>query len=116
MHSYPLPKPIKKGLKVKILDTVTGDIHETEAGYTVWWWGIGNGACDCNRCLELPEINKQLIDENGENSCFGSKRFLIVDIINNGCEKITDKKDAIRFMNEGYPSELLAKYLPEDCR
>lgn len=116
MHDYPLPKPIKKGLRVKMFDIVTGKTHETETGYTVWWWGMGNGACDCNRCLELPEIEKQLQAENGEDSCFGNKRFLIIDIINNGCEKIADKNDAIKFMNQGYPGELLAKYLPEDRR
>lgn len=108
---YKLPENIYEGMTVKILDLQTGKIHESTIGYTVSWWGEGNGSCDCNRCVDLPQIEAELTSKHGEGVCFGNKRFLIIDILNNGCDNIGEKKDAIAFMNREYPSSLLSEYL-----
>lgn len=102
---------IKKGLVVKILDTVTGKTHETDIGYTFHWWSEGNGSCDCNR-VPSKEIEHELDSKYGDGFCYGCNRFLIIDIVSEGCELITNKNDEIKKMNNEYPLELLQKYLP----
>lgn len=105
---------IKKGLVVKILDTKTEKTHESDVGYTFSWWSEGNGSCDCNR-VPTEEIEQELNKEFGEDVCYGNHRFIIVDILKEGCESISNKSELIMKMNNGYPLELLQKYLPNIC-
>lgn len=87
-------------IKVKILDTETGEITAgdlSDTDRTFWFWSEGNGSCDCNRelCFDREEYH-----ETGR--CLGCERYLIV---------WTSKGD-LRELNQGYPQELVDKFIP----
>ena len=110
---------------VKILDIKTNKTSESSHGNSVEWWANGNGSCDCNRVPNEEieqELDKKACEENdllyneGDEPglCYGSKRFLIIDIIDNGSEIIPNKEAALIKMNKTYDEELLRKYIAKE--
>lgn len=106
---------------VKILDTNTNETFESSLGDTIEWWSTGNGSCDCNRVPNEnieKELNKEFckrnniefIEDEDPGLCFGAERFLIIDIVDSGEEKIKSKVSVIKEMNKDYPKILKDKY------
>lgn len=92
-----------------LLDTKTGkvvalqyvDNHE----FSVFWWSQGNGSCDCNRSSRFgQEVVDELNAEFGEESCFGSNRFVAIDA-NGDLEGLT-KDEVLDKLNCDYPESL----------
>lgn len=88
--------------KVCIVDTATGEERVKEAGVpwgegTIFWWSMGNYACDCNREWEfaraggMPE--KQVMELNGP--C-GHTRFHVPWLEVNGERIVIDAPEKAR--------------------
>lgn len=90
-------------MRVKLLDTVTGEVKDVDAPQGAFQWAENNWSCDCNRCtyfgLEAEDLGKE------DGICFGEERFLVI-----GVEGPTRDYYTLRDYNRGYPVELLAKY------
>lgn len=87
-------------MKVTLYDRVTE--HTAEAGdYSVFWWTEGNGSCDCNRALAFePEVDEELEKKFGEHFCYGTERFIAIDV--HGDLEGHTKEHLICIMNEEY--------------
>ena len=102
-----------EGVTVTILDTMTG-YRVTCTDYDTWYWEESNGACDCNRCwrfedggIAIPRCPDCRDWGNGwgrgKHVCCGAQRFLIAEA----------SAGDVAVMNEDYPAELVAKWLPK---
>jgi len=89
-------------IAVTILDTKTGETHEEPPSFFTWWWGEGNGACDCNRHFNSDEY------PNGVGYCRGHNRYLII-AVNPLIPGVT-----LEYFNQDYPRELVEKFLPKE--
>jgi hypothetical protein len=82
-------------ITVKLLDTQTGKTAVVDND-SHWYWGEGNGSCDCNRALAFDVDFDDL-----PNHCIGCHRYLIVEVSTN---------DIAEF-NWHYPADLVRKYV-----
>src|SRR5688572_30141470 len=89
-------------MKCVVLDTVTGKT-ETQSGIDAWQWAENNWSCDCNRVHDGIEMDGE------DGVCFGSKRFLVIDAINE-TEADELRGYSLEDLNQYYPKELLQKH------
>ena len=68
---------------------------------SVYWWLEGNGSCDCNRVYMFPGLEEELEELHGENTCYGCKRLIVVDV--EGDLEGWDKAVLITELNREYP-------------
>lgn len=94
------------GIRVKLLDTQTGESKWLLDEWNPDWWIDGNGSCDCNRELFMGQDSGG-DDENGVGCCLGSKRYLIIEC--------SDPTISLRDLNQDYPEYLLHEYLPPEA-
>lgn len=91
---------------VTIIDTETEERRVlADLVASVFWWTEGDGSCDCNRAIAMG--HKELV--GNREACLGHRRFVAVDV--HGDLEGRDKADVLHEMNEGYPAELVRKYV-----
>lgn len=73
-------------MKVKFLDTVTGEEGWTNYPFSVWWWAEGNGSCDCNR-------SGSAFDKEHPCTTDSSYRFIAVDLEDHPDKTIAEQLD-----------------------
>ena len=74
-------------MRLTILDTQTGNRKIIESLFNAAWWAEGNGACDCNRAVEMgltdemDAAQRQAYPElmPWQSLCYGWERFLIIE-------------------------------------
>lgn len=91
-------------MKVKLLDTETGETIVEEDDSSIWYWLEGNGSCDCNRELAFREAIPTGI-------CLGCKRFLVIDV--DGDLDGYSREEFIEEANREYPESLKQQWLHE---
>jgi hypothetical protein len=78
----------------------------------MFYWGNGNGSCDCNRSLAFSGlIHDQQATALGldENTCLGAERFLIIDL--EGDFQSRPRDEALIEVNSDYPQVLIDKFV-----
>ena len=86
-------------MKVKLLDTETGNTVESE-GISTFSWTENNYSCDCNR---------ELLFGNDTNSgyCLKCNRYIVIEA---SVELDIDYPATLEELNQDYPKDLLRKY------
>lgn len=91
-------------MKSTILDTLTGETA-TVNGPRSWEWAENDWSCDCNRNPWGVDTGKP------DGVCEGCRRFLVVAAVMDDPE---DYDYTLEELNEGYPKELLDRFLNKE--
>lgn len=80
----------------------------------IFWWTYGNGNCDCNRILCFDNHNEEenKLEQKYPGICFGEKRFVVVDIIDNTGyfkDNNINIQETVKEMNQDYPEDVVQK-------
>ena len=86
-------------MRPTLLDKVTGEKAEGVEG-SLFWWSQGNGSCDCNRAIAFDGADEELEKKFGEYACYGTERFLAVDV--HGDLEGETKESALAKINARY--------------
>ncbi len=99
-------------MNVTILDTQTGQTHQSTWDTSPFWWEEGNGSCDCNRAIQCGHDDDDDDDDIGV--CLGHHRYLIVGYSLTSGELRNNPGVSLRSLNQGYHEALLEKFLPKE--